>query len=131
MEDVGERVLEILSRDVKVCSMIHSMETDPYRRKVCKDTADIIRQFVKVQYGKDIRLKRTANLDSESSLYEYVEILRKDAKTLIGLTTTVGGPLTSNPLFPRKGWPVVKDAYAHICGLYSYVRDPTKPGYWR
>lgn len=130
MEETADKVLEILSRDAKVCSIIRSMETDPYRRKVCKDTADIIRRFVKLQYGKDARLKRT-DLNHESSLYDCVEILRSDAKTLIGLTTTVGGPLTSEPLFPRRGWPAVKEAYAHLCGLYSHIRDPIKPGYWR
>ena len=106
------------------------LEDNLYRKKACLKTAMDIRSFVyelsESEHSMPIHLKTV----QEGSLSKYSKMIRRDSMLLIGLCSTVGGPVTSDPLFP-KNWRRIKDSYAHLCGIYSGYHGDSDPGYHR
>ena len=107
-----------------------SQDNDPYRRRVCLKTAMDIRQFVFKLSESEQSMPVHLSIYYEDSLSKLKNIFRRDSMLLIGLCSTVGGPVTRDPLFP-KDWKSLRDSYAHMCGVYSSYRSDTDPGYHR
>ena len=109
---------------------MYSLDDDPSRRRICLRTAMDIRSFVYTLSESKNSMPVHLRDEYDQNLSELKEIIRKDSILLIGLCSTVGGPLTRDPLFP-KGWKSIRDSYAHICGVYSGYRSDSDPGYHR
>ena len=107
---------------------MYSLDNDPYRKSVCLRTAMDIRSFVyrlsESEQSMPIHLRKSM----DKSLFESKDIIRKDSMMLVGLCSTVGGPLTEHPLFPVD-WKILRQTYARICGVYSGYLSDFDPGY--
>ena len=109
---------------------MYHLDDDPYRKRTCLKTAMEIRSFVYRLSESEQSMPIHLRYNSDQNLSGSKGIIRKDSILLIGLCSTVGSPLTHDPLFP-KGWKSLRDSYAHMCGVYSGYRSDSDPGYHR